>query len=33
MIDEEYPEYEVKYLKSEAGPFSVAKFMTLYQAK
>jgi len=33
MIDEAYPEYEVKYLKSEAGPFSVAKFMTLYQAK
>ena len=33
QIDEEYPEYEVKYVKSETGPFNVAKFMTLYQAK
>ena len=32
-VDEAYPEYEVKYVKSETGPFNVAKFMTLYQAK
>ena len=32
-VDEEYLEYEVKYVKSETGPFNVAKFMTLYQAK
>ena len=32
-VDEAYPKYEVKYLKSETGPFNVAKFMTLYQAK
>ena len=32
-IDEACPEYEVKYVKSETGPFNVTKFMTLYQAK
>ena len=32
-VDEAYPEYEVKYVKSGTDPFNVAKFMTLHQAK